>query len=100
MNTATAPVWASETSKTDARGRTGMTLMVVNIAGLALSCWMTCRITSYTNHIPIDADGDQMPSASFALSSRGDSLLHSNFSSFSSSTSPLSGFRSHRVGLS
>ena len=46
MNTATAPVWASETSKTHVRGRTGMTLMVVNIGGLAISCWMTCEIYS------------------------------------------------------
>ncbi|KAM0799918.1 general substrate transporter, partial [Usnea florida] len=41
MNTATAPVWASETSKTANRGKTGMALMVINIGGLALSCWMT-----------------------------------------------------------
>lgn len=43
MNTATAPVWASETSKTAWRGKTGMALMVINIAGLAISCWMTCK---------------------------------------------------------
>ena len=43
MNTATAPVWASETSNTAKRGRTGMTLMVVNIGGVAVSCWMTCK---------------------------------------------------------
>ena len=43
INTATAPVWASETSKTANRGKTGMTLMVVNIGGVAVSCWMTCK---------------------------------------------------------
>ena len=43
MNTATAPVWASETSKTANRGKTGMALMVINIGGLAISCWMTCK---------------------------------------------------------
>lgn len=43
MNTATAPVWASETSKTANRGKAGMTLMVINICGLAISCWMTCK---------------------------------------------------------
>ena len=43
MNTATAPVWASETSKTANRGKTGMALMVVNIGGVAVSCWMTCE---------------------------------------------------------
>ena len=47
MNTATAPVWASETSKTAYRGKTGMALMVINIGGLAISCWMTCK--SLTN---------------------------------------------------
>ena len=43
MNTATAPVWLSETSKTAKRGKAGMTLMVINIGGLAISCWMTCK---------------------------------------------------------
>ncbi|KAL9126389.1 MAG: hypothetical protein Q9217_004548 [Psora testacea] len=41
MNTATAPVWAAEASKTANRGKAGITLMVINIVGLAISCWMT-----------------------------------------------------------
>jgi len=44
VNTATSPVWASETSSTANRGKTGMTLMVVNIGGLAMSCWITCKL--------------------------------------------------------
>ena len=43
MNTATAPVWAAEASKTANRGKAGVILMVINIAGLAISCWMTCE---------------------------------------------------------
>ncbi|KAL6718461.1 hypothetical protein ACLMJK_004552 [Lecanora helva] len=45
MNTATAPVWASETSKTHQRGKTGMFLMVINIVGLAISCWVTYALS-------------------------------------------------------
>ncbi|KAJ7226982.1 general substrate transporter [Mycena pura] len=41
INTATAPVWQSETCKPSWRGRLVVFEMVMNIAGFALSNWMT-----------------------------------------------------------
>ena len=46
-NTVTAPIWATECSSPKMRGRNGIVLMVVNILGLAVSCWLTC---TYTMH--------------------------------------------------
>ena len=36
-------MWASEASGTTKRGKAGIFLMVVNILGVAISCWMTCE---------------------------------------------------------
>ncbi|KAG6833321.1 hypothetical protein H0H87_008495 [Tephrocybe sp. NHM501043] len=41
MNTATAPVWQSETSKPSLRGKLVVFGMIMNIAGFSLSNWMT-----------------------------------------------------------
>ncbi|KAF8063305.1 general substrate transporter [Lyophyllum atratum] len=41
MNTATAPVWQSETSKPTWRGKLVVFEMIMNIAGFSLSNWMT-----------------------------------------------------------
>ncbi|KAF7305439.1 Hexose carrier protein [Mycena chlorophos] len=41
MNTATAPVWESETCKPSRRGKLVVFEMVMNIAGFAVSNWMT-----------------------------------------------------------
>ncbi|KAF8659279.1 hypothetical protein AX16_001854 [Volvariella volvacea WC 439] len=41
MNTATAPVWQSETSKPSWRGKLVVFGMIMNIAGFSLSNWMT-----------------------------------------------------------
>jgi MFS family permease len=41
LNTATAPVWQSETSKANWRGRLVVIEMIMNIAGFSLSNWMT-----------------------------------------------------------
>ncbi|KAF8631640.1 hypothetical protein AX17_005042 [Amanita inopinata Kibby_2008] len=41
MNTATAPVWQSETSKPAWRGKLVVFEMIMNIAGFSLSNWMT-----------------------------------------------------------
>jgi sugar porter (SP) family MFS transporter len=41
MNTATAPVWTSETSKPSLRGKLVVFGMIMNIAGFSLSNWMT-----------------------------------------------------------
>ncbi|KAG6852891.1 hypothetical protein C0991_008341 [Blastosporella zonata] len=41
MNTATAPVWQSETSKPSLRGKLIVFEMIMNIAGFSLSNWMT-----------------------------------------------------------
>jgi sugar porter (SP) family MFS transporter len=41
MNTATAPVWQSETSKASWRGKLVVIEMIMNIAGFSLSNWMT-----------------------------------------------------------
>ena len=63
MNTATAPVWISETSKTAFRGKAGMALMVINIGGLAISCWMTCEYADPDTSIRV-SDFVQIYSAS------------------------------------
>ncbi|THU90604.1 general substrate transporter [Dendrothele bispora CBS 962.96] len=41
INTATAPVWQSETSKASMRGKLIVFSMIMNIAGFSLSNWMT-----------------------------------------------------------
>ncbi|CZR58235.1 probable sugar transporter [Phialocephala subalpina] len=41
LNTSTAPVWQSETSKASWRGKLVVIEMVLNIAGFSLSNWMT-----------------------------------------------------------
>ncbi|KAF9039151.1 general substrate transporter [Panaeolus papilionaceus] len=41
MNTSTAPVWQSETSKPSWRGKLVVFEMIMNIAGFSLSNWMT-----------------------------------------------------------
>ncbi|TFK71024.1 general substrate transporter [Pluteus cervinus] len=41
INTATAPVWQSETSKPEWRGKLVVFGMIMNIAGFSLSNWMT-----------------------------------------------------------
>lgn len=41
MNTSTAPVWQSETSKAAWRGKLVVIEMICNIAGFSLSNWMT-----------------------------------------------------------
>ncbi|ESK83955.1 hexose carrier protein [Moniliophthora roreri MCA 2997] len=41
VNTATAPVWQSETSKPSLRGKLIVFSMIMNIAGFSLSNWMT-----------------------------------------------------------
>ncbi|KAF5345010.1 hypothetical protein D9758_010437 [Tetrapyrgos nigripes] len=41
VNTATAPVWSSETSKASMRGKLIVFSMIMNIAGFSLSNWMT-----------------------------------------------------------
>ncbi|KAK1225520.1 hypothetical protein PQX77_011539 [Marasmius sp. AFHP31] len=41
INTATAPVWQSETSKPSLRGKLIVFSMIMNIAGFSLSNWMT-----------------------------------------------------------
>ncbi|KAJ7588082.1 general substrate transporter [Mycena floridula] len=41
MNTSTAPVWQSETSKPSWRGKLVVLGMIMNIAGFSLSNWMT-----------------------------------------------------------
>ena len=41
LNTATAPVWQSETSKANMRGKLVVVEMVCNIGGFSLSNWMT-----------------------------------------------------------
>ncbi|PPR05022.1 hypothetical protein CVT24_010215 [Panaeolus cyanescens] len=41
MNTSTAPVWQSETSKPSWRGKLVVFQMIMNIAGFSLSNWMT-----------------------------------------------------------
>ncbi|KAG6885334.1 hypothetical protein C0993_003182 [Termitomyces sp. T159_Od127] len=41
INTATAPVWQSETSKSSMRGKLIVLSMIMNIAGFSLSNWMT-----------------------------------------------------------
>ena len=41
LNTATAPVWQSETSKANMRGKLVVIEMVMNIAGFSLSNWVT-----------------------------------------------------------
>ncbi|KAF9483697.1 general substrate transporter [Pholiota conissans] len=41
INTATAPVWQSETSKPDFRGKLVVFELIINIAGFSLSNWMT-----------------------------------------------------------
>ena len=41
LNTATAPIWQSETSKANMRGKLVVIEMVCNIAGFSLSNWVT-----------------------------------------------------------
>lgn len=41
LNTSTAPVWQSETSKASWRGKLVVIEMILNIAGFSLSNWMT-----------------------------------------------------------
>ena len=41
LNTATAPVWQSETSKANMRGKLVVIEMICNIAGFSLSNWIT-----------------------------------------------------------
>ncbi|ATZ53288.1 Bchex4 [Botrytis cinerea B05.10] len=41
MNTSTAPVWQSETSKASLRGKLVVIEMILNIAGFSLSNWVT-----------------------------------------------------------
>jgi len=41
MNTSTAPVWQSETSKASWRGKLVIIEMILNIAGFSLSNWVT-----------------------------------------------------------
>ncbi|KAK2461111.1 hypothetical protein APHAL10511_006890 [Amanita phalloides] len=41
INTATAPIWQSETSKPSWRGKLVLLSMILNIAGFSLSNWMT-----------------------------------------------------------
>lgn len=41
INTSTAPVWQSETSKASWRGKLVVIEMILNIAGFSLSNWMT-----------------------------------------------------------
>ncbi|KAI9759703.1 MAG: hypothetical protein M4579_002180 [Chaenotheca gracillima] len=41
LNTASAPVWQSETSKASMRGRLVVLEMIMNIAGFSLANWMT-----------------------------------------------------------
>ncbi|KAF8151788.1 general substrate transporter [Crassisporium funariophilum] len=48
INTATAPVWQSETSKPAWRGKLVVFEMIMNIAGFSLSNWMTYGF-SFTN---------------------------------------------------
>ena len=47
MNTSTAPVWQSETSKASWRGKLVVIEMIMNIAGFSLSNWVTYGF-SYT----------------------------------------------------
>ena len=47
MNTSTAPVWQSETSKANWRGKLVVIEMIMNIAGFSLSNWVTYGF-SYT----------------------------------------------------
>ena len=98
MNTATAPVWASETSKTEYRGKTGMALMVINIGGLAISCWMTCKslIKDNASRRLIRV---QMHSASSSPRLGGALLSPSSFPSFSSSFPLFSGCQNRLDGL-
>ena len=48
INTSTAPVWQSETSKASWRGKLVVIEMILNIAGFSLSNWMTYGF-SYTS---------------------------------------------------
>ncbi|RAL65904.1 hypothetical protein DID88_005566 [Monilinia fructigena] len=41
MNTSTAPVWQSETSKASLRGKLVVVEMILNVAGFSLSNWVT-----------------------------------------------------------
>lgn len=51
LNTATAPVWQSETSKATMRGKLVVVEMVCNIGGFSLSNWMTYGFSFLTGGI-------------------------------------------------
>ncbi|KAK7047782.1 hypothetical protein VNI00_006110 [Paramarasmius palmivorus] len=51
VNTATAPVWQSETSKPSLRGKLIVFSMIMNIAGFSLSNWMTYGFSFLSGNI-------------------------------------------------
>lgn len=51
INTATAPVWQSETSKPSWRGKLVVLGMILNIAGFSLSNWMTYGFSFATGSV-------------------------------------------------
>ena len=51
LNTATAPVWQSETSKASMRGKLVVVELVCNIGGFSLSNWMTYGFSFLTGPI-------------------------------------------------
>ncbi|KAM3075265.1 hypothetical protein ACMFMG_007291 [Clarireedia jacksonii] len=51
MNTSTAPVWQSETSKASLRGKLVVIEMILNIAGFSLSNWVTYGFSFLTGPV-------------------------------------------------
>ncbi|KAK0200264.1 general substrate transporter [Desarmillaria ectypa] len=51
VNTATAPVWQSETTKPSLRGKAVVLGMIMNIAGYAISNWMTFGLSYVEGNI-------------------------------------------------
>ncbi|KAE9363945.1 general substrate transporter [Stipitochalara longipes BDJ] len=57
MNTSTAPVWQSETSKASWRGKFVVIEMILNIAGFSLSNWVTYGFSFQARKILADLEG-------------------------------------------